>query len=92
MAAAMDADIAAGSTQIEQGLVQGQPVVGVDPAPYVGDPRGVVDMALEDRAGLDDILEIDAVGIAVARCAGVGSTGGVADEFITPDAPLAALM
>ncbi len=65
MTAAVDADIAAGAAQVEQGLVQREPVIGVDPAPHVFDPGGVVDMAFEDRAGLDDILEIDAVGIAV---------------------------
>ena len=60
-----DADIATGAAQVEQGLVQREPVIGVDPAPHVLDPGGVVDMAFEDRASLDDILEIDAVGIAV---------------------------
>ena len=76
MTAAVDADIPAGAAQIEQGLVQRQAVVGIDPAAHVLDPRRMVDMALKNRAGFDDILKIDPVGVAVGM--GLNATNPLA--------------
>ena len=64
-AAAVDADVAAAAPHVEQVLVDGDAVDGVDPAAAVADPGRVVDQAPEHRPAFDDVLEVAAVGVAV---------------------------
>src|SRR5690606_21174742 len=81
VAAAVDADPPALGPQVQEALLEADPVeVALDPAPDLADPRRMIDELLEDLAAFDDVLVIGPVLLAVGmdldvadprpRCAG----------------------
>ena len=66
---AVDADVPAFASNVEQVFMDGQAIGGIDPSPPVIYPGRIVDQPAEDGTTFDDILEIASVGTAVRmRC------------------------